>query len=140
MQDFFSNSNVNIINHDKEWMNILLSKIGNLSVDNNWVCAFNHFPFDKIFLKIKNGKQCNEISIQNTDDDCNLLDEPNMVVFSNNYDQFFQTLKLATTDTKKYVRKAEIMFDEESRILWTFLEKLHGNYTRISLQIPSRND
>ena len=50
LRQFFDSNdcNNNIYNYDKEWMNILLSKICRLKVDNKWICAFNHLPLDKL--------------------------------------------------------------------------------------------
>ena len=155
LEQFF-HSNCNDINYDREWMNILLSKICDLSVDNKWICAFNHLPLDKLLcidtqrLKSDNNNNIHdnnsdEIEISITADDGNVIESESMQIFGDKFDQLFQNqqkveskseseLKIANNNIN--IRKIEFCYDYDASNLWTFLEQLHSNYSRITLTLP----
>ena len=144
----FFDSNCNDIDYDQEWMNILLSKICDLSVDNNWICAFNHIPFDKLLcidterLKSDNNNdhaEIEEIRITAGDDD--LIESQSMKIFGDKFDQFFQNQqKLESRIGNIDIRKMDFGYDYDASNLWTFLEKLHSNYNRITFALPPYSD
>ena len=127
-------------NYDRSWMKDLLSNIEVLAVDNNWKCAFEKLPLEDLLLvptdDVNNNNQLQKRTIR-AYDAASDLNSNAMEIIGRRYDMMWQRIRQSPLDIQ--IRTLGIVFNHNASNTFEFLEKLHGNYNVLYLDIPCLN-